>query len=96
MKFILYTLIQVSKFSLYGLMFQCLIVTLAFAESHAQHRDLKSFNVSLEVKDKTLGKVFSQIEEVTGFKFTYVKSNVPLEEKVNISSSGDLRSILRN
>jgi len=96
MKFILFTITQVTKFLLYGAICQCIFYTLALADSHAQHRKLETFLVSITTENMSLGEVFNQLEQETGFHFTYVRSKVPLEEPVSVTLVGDLKSVLQN
>ncbi|MEM6844059.1 MAG: TonB-dependent receptor [Bacteroidota bacterium] len=96
MKFILLTITQMTKFLLYGTLVQCLFFTLALADSFGQHRALETFRISLEEKNLTLGEVFDRLEQETDFNFTYVRSKVPLEEKVTTTLNGDLKSVLQN
>ncbi|MGD1892870.1 MAG: SusC/RagA family TonB-linked outer membrane protein [Cyclobacteriaceae bacterium] len=96
MKFILLTITQVTKFLLYGAICQCLFYTLALADSHAQHRKLETFYVSMEAANLTLGEVFDQLEKETEFNFTYLRTKVPLEERVTVALDGDLKSVLQN
>ena len=96
MKFILLTITQVTKFLLYGTIIQCLFITLALADSYAQHRKLETFHVSIDASNLTLGEVLSQLEKETEFKFTYVRSKVPLNEKVTIALDGNLKEVLQD
>lgn len=62
----------------------CLVCSLMLAEGYAQRRD-----ITLNVKNATIGEVFASIEEQSGYKFFYSDKTVDTSRKVTVVATGE-------
>jgi len=80
-----------------GLILQAFIVnlTLAFDENIAQNLD--EVIVSISLVDKSLDKVFNEIEKQTDFRFSYLGDDIPLKSATTIlANNSSLKEVLSN
>ncbi len=82
------------RFFILGTVLQCFLFSLIFAESSAQHKKLEEISISISENNISLEEAFSMIEGETGLKFSYIKSRIPLKERLEVASPEDLRSFL--
>ncbi|MFW5760898.1 MAG: SusC/RagA family TonB-linked outer membrane protein [Cyclobacteriaceae bacterium] len=95
MKFkrLLQLLAMVSKFVLYGIVFQCFFASFLLAlDSEAQKiQSVKEVYVKLDFKDATLKEVFNIIERNTGYSFAYerevINSKISFNRSYNEKTS---------
>lgn len=75
-----------SKFSFYGVVLQCVAMSILLASgSIAQRKSINEIFISIEVEDENVTKVFESVEDITGFKFTYHHKNLKKNQKINLS-----------
>ncbi|WP_087941253.1 SusC/RagA family TonB-linked outer membrane protein [Algoriphagus faecimaris] len=78
-------LIMLSKRIFYAFTVQLIFCTVLLASSgNAQRKTIDQVQVSVKAQEVALGKVFSQIERQTDFRFTYNPNAIPLNQLVNL------------
>ena len=79
----LYTL---TKYSLYGIFLQCILVSALFANNdNANVPDIKEVFIDLNVKEEQIGKVLDIIERQTDFSFVYTSNELDTSKRVSIN-----------
>jgi len=94
--FLLKHLLRVSKFTLYGLIIQCLAGELLFAvDGNAQTESIYKIHVTLSDNRIQLEDFIREVESQTEFHFTFDDANVKLRSKINLEQrKGILADIL--
>lgn len=65
------------KYFLYGFAVQLMFITLVFAsEVNAQYESVRNVRVSINVHDRSVSKLFNQIESKTDFTFSFNKEDI--------------------
>ncbi|MGD8778398.1 MAG: TonB-dependent receptor [Ignavibacteria bacterium] len=70
-------------YSLFGILLQCLVVSLLFA-SPSEGQELKDIRVDVALYDVSFEEALKSLERSTSFKFLYVNKDVPIDEKITI------------
>ncbi len=97
MKSILRRLIIMTKYGLFGLVIQCMILNTILAfESNAQYNSVEEVYLSLEMTGQSVEQVFIEIENKTGFTFSYRKRSLSRQKTGKTSfNRKSLASVLR-
>lgn len=81
----LLSLIMLTKFTLYGVVIQCILFTTLIAkEGAAQVLSLKEVRIDLQLTDAKLDKALEAIESKTDLSFVYSRETLNLDHKVSI------------
>lgn len=86
-KSILRKIIMLSKYFMCAFLFQLFFTAVLMANTgHAQLKGLSEVNVTVKFNGSTLNKVITELENQSGFQFTFNKAMVAMNElKVNMS-----------
>jgi TonB-dependent starch-binding outer membrane protein SusC len=80
--------ISVSKYTIIGLMFQCLVYTVIFASSgNAQIKSIDEVYVTIDIENLSIEEVFQRIENSTGFRFAYRKGIIDQKKRFPSNSN---------
>lgn len=83
-------------YSLVGLVFQSLLITLVFS-APSESQSLRESKVTIGEGDLTLERSFQLIEQQTPFRFTYDVAEIPLKAEISQNiKSGTLYDVLKN
>jgi len=77
-------LIMISKYVLAGFLLQCVMLNLLIAKD-GNAQNVYEVSLQLMAQNKTVGEIFSLIEEKTEFSFTYSPNKVDLTQRVSLS-----------
>lgn len=87
-KKLLRQLIMLSKRVLYVFLIQLFICTVLFAnDGNAQRKTIDEVKVSLKINNKSIRHVFSEIEKITDFRFTYNDNLVNTNNLVSMDNA---------
>ena len=88
-KSILRKIIMLSKYFVCAFLFQLLFTAVLMASTgHAQLKGLADVTVTVKFKGSTLNNVIAELENQSGFQFTYNEGKVPVNElRVNLSKT---------
>ena len=94
-------LIRIIKMTAYlsimGIILQALFVNMIFAATPANAQNLSNIRITLEVKNVPLKTALEQIQQQTGYKFVYSKSEIPLNGNTTIVATDEtLENVLRD
>lgn len=82
-------------YSILGLILQVFIVSLVFAISPNNAQSLDEVTVNINVVNKSLGRVFSKIEEQTDYRFSYIKDEIPIQHSTTLKAiNSSLKTVL--
>lgn len=82
-------------YSSLGLVFQLLLVNLIFAFTPVKAQGLERVNVNVNIKNSTLEKTLTILENQTEYKFFYIKEDIPLNSMTTIKAENKpLNSVL--
>ncbi len=86
-----------SKFAFYALLLQCMFAGLLLADDvRSQSSSIEEIYISVQLEDATLKDVFTNLESVTNFNFSYNQGIIDLDEKVSaIAVNESLGDVLR-
>ncbi|MEN7551620.1 TonB-dependent receptor [Rapidithrix thailandica] len=89
-------LIQMSRNTLIGIVLQCVLTGVLFAHN-LEGQQLREVKVNIQAHDITLEEALTLIEKQTQFKFSYVRSQIPLNKKVTLTTNHqDLEVLLQD
>lgn len=76
---------MLSKRVLYAFAIQLTFCSVLMANTgKAQIKSITEVNVSIHVEDQSLSRVFSQLERMTDFRFTFNPNSIPLNQRVSL------------
>lgn len=89
---------MLSKRVLYAFAIQLIFCSVLMANTgKAQIKSITEVNVSIRVEDQNLGRVFSQLERMTDFRFTYNPNSIPLNQRVSLDlENSTMYQVLEN
>lgn len=95
---ILIKLILVSKYTIFGLIVQCMVYTMLLASnSEAQDKSVEDINISISLEDVSIEEAFRRIEAETDFNFAYRGENIDKELRLHAeNTNGSLGDFLRS
>ena len=82
-------------YTIIGLLLQSFFVSFIFALSPVKAQKLDEIIISVNLENKSLERVFSEIENQIDYKFFYVKEDIPLKSETTIKAVNEpLNSVL--
>ncbi len=71
-----------------GLLLQAFIVNFVFAVTPSNAQNLDKTIVNINLVNKSLGRVFNEIEGQTNYRFSYVEGQIPLKTSTTLHANG--------
>ena len=88
-------LLMMSKYTLYGMLLQCLVISFVLASNTNAQKSLSDVQINIEMKKVTLTSAFGKISKLTGFEFVYDNAKINLNKKIDVNVSGSLEQVLQ-
>lgn len=87
MKKLLLLIIQLMKWSFYGICFQALLIGLLYAEDGFSQQSLsvRDVFISAQFNNSSVKDVFSKVESQTKYRFAYDESDLSMDSKLNFT-----------
>jgi TonB-linked SusC/RagA family outer membrane protein len=79
---------MLTRNTLYGILIQCICYSTLLAE-RGKAQSINDIRVKLEFsKNSSIEEIFTQIEQVTDFRFSYARRKLDLETRLNLNGQG--------